>query len=143
MDNEDITVLPPHLFVNTTDLLSMEQRVYDEQGEHEEQMKNLQKEHPLDLVNQKWFNRGRPVVPDDEELKRGILRHFHDHELAGHPGIANTMMAVTREFWWPEIRQFTTVYVRGCAVCQSTKPNTVRPKPPMLPITHKQQQYPF
>jgi hypothetical protein len=34
----------------------MEQRVYDEQGEHEEQMKNLQKEHPLDLVNQKWFN---------------------------------------------------------------------------------------
>ena len=57
-DNEDIMVLPPHLFVNTTNLLSMEQRVYDEQGEHEEQMKNLQKEHPIDLVNQKWFNRG-------------------------------------------------------------------------------------
>ena len=55
-DNEDITVLPPHLFVNATDLLSVEQCVYDEQGEHEEQMKNLQKEHPLDLVNQKWFN---------------------------------------------------------------------------------------
>ena len=88
-DNEDITVLPPHLFVNATDLLSMEQRVYDEQREHEEQMENLQKEYPLDSVDQKWFNRGRPVVPDDEELKREILRHFHDHELAGHPGIAN------------------------------------------------------
>jgi hypothetical protein len=72
----------------------MEQRVYDEQGEHEAQMENLQKEYPLDLVDQKWFNRGRPVVPDDEELKREILRHFHDHELAGHPGIANTVMAV-------------------------------------------------
>ena len=107
-DNENITVLPPHLFVNATDLLSMEQRVYDEQGEHEEQMKNLQKEHPLNLVDQKWFNRGRLVVPDKEELKREILRHFHDHELAGHPGIANTIMAVTWEFWWPEIRQFTT-----------------------------------
>ena len=43
------------------------------------------------------------MVPDDEELKREILRHFHDHELAGHPGIANTIMAVMREFWWPEI----------------------------------------
>jgi hypothetical protein len=74
-------------------------------------MKNLQKEHPLNLVNQKWFNQGWPVVPDNEELKREILRHFHDYELAGHPGIANTMMAVTREFWWPEIRQFTTAYV--------------------------------
>ena len=83
------------------------------------------------------------MVPDDEELKREILRHFHDHELAGHPGIANTITAVTREFWWPEIRQFTTAYVRGCAVCQSTKPNTVHPKPPILPITHEQQQYPF
>ena len=40
-DNEDIMVLPPHLFVNTTDLLSMEQHMYDEQGEHKEQMKNL------------------------------------------------------------------------------------------------------
>ena len=28
-------------------------------------------------------------------------------------------------------------------MCQSTKPNTVRPKLPMLPITHEQQQYPF
>ena len=36
-----------------------------------------------------------------------------------------------------------TAYVRGCTVCQSTKPNTVRPKLPMLPITHEQQQYPF
>ena len=57
-DNEDITVLPPHLFINATDLLSVEQCVYDEQGEHKEQMKNLQKEHPLNLVNQKWFNQG-------------------------------------------------------------------------------------
>jgi hypothetical protein len=28
-------------------------------------------------------------------------------------------------------------------VCQSTKPNTVHPKPPMLPIMHDQQRYPF
>ena len=142
-DNEDITVLPPHLFINATDLLSVKQHVYDEQGEHKKQMKNLQKEHPLNLVNQKWFNQGWPVVPDNEDLKREILRHFHDHKLAGHPGIANTMMAVMWEFWWPEIQQFTTAYVRGCAICQSTKPNTVHPKPPMLPIIHEQQQYPF
>ena len=34
-DNENIMVLPPHLFINATDLLSMEQHVYDKQGEHE------------------------------------------------------------------------------------------------------------
>ena len=55
-DNEDIMVLPSHLFINAMDLLSMKQHVYDKQEEHKEQMKNLQKEHPLDLVNQKWFD---------------------------------------------------------------------------------------
>ena len=31
------------------------------------------------------------MVDGEEELKREILRHFHDHELAGHLGIANTI----------------------------------------------------
>ena len=34
----------------------MKQHVYDEQEKHEKQMKNLQKEHPLSSVDQKWFN---------------------------------------------------------------------------------------
>jgi hypothetical protein len=63
--------------------------------------------------------------------------------MVGHPGIFNTAVAIMREFWWPEIQQFTTTYVRGCAVCQSTKPNTTQPKPPMMPITHDQPQYSF
>jgi hypothetical protein len=34
-------------------------------------------------------------------------------------------------------------YVRGCAVCQSTKPNTTRPRPPIMPIASEQKQLPF
>jgi hypothetical protein len=57
-DNENITILPPHLFANTTDLLSLEQLVYDTQEEHKEQMKELQKEYPLNQIGERWFNRG-------------------------------------------------------------------------------------
>jgi hypothetical protein len=56
MDNKNIMVLPPHLFINAIDLLSMKQCIYNEQGKHKKQMENLQKEHPLDLIDQRWCN---------------------------------------------------------------------------------------
>ena len=110
-DNEDVVVLPPHLFVNVVDTLSLEQEVYEAQKEHEEEVEELRKTHPFDQVNGHWFHKGRPVVPDERELQRRILQQYHDHEMAGHPGIANTMTAVMREYWWPEAKRFITAYV--------------------------------
>jgi hypothetical protein len=55
-NNENVTVLPPHLFTNATNLLSLEQLVYDAQEEHKEQIEELQKEYPLDQVGERWFN---------------------------------------------------------------------------------------
>ena len=83
------------------------------------------------------------MVPDRQELQRRILQQYHDHEMAGHPGIANTMIAVMREYWWPEAKKFITAYVQGCATCQSTKPNTVCPKPLIMPIISEQVLTPF
>jgi hypothetical protein len=85
------------------ELLSLEERVFDAQQEHGGQITNLRGEHALDEIDGKWFYQGRPVVPDEEELKKEILKQYHDHQLAGHPGIANTVVAVTREFWWPGV----------------------------------------
>jgi hypothetical protein len=142
-DNKDVIVLPEHLFTNATEILSLEQQVYEAQEEHEEQMKGLRKEFSMDVMEGKTFYQGRLIIPDEEELKRQILQQYHDHPLAGHPGIANTILAVAKEFWWPEIRKFATAYVRGCAICQSMKPGTTKPKPPLLPITTNERQNPF
>jgi hypothetical protein len=40
-DNEDIVVLPEHLFTNAAEILSLEQQVHEAQEEHEEQMREL------------------------------------------------------------------------------------------------------
>ena len=45
-----------------------------------------------------WFYKEWPVVPDKQELQWSILQQYHDHELAGHPGIANTTVAVVHEY---------------------------------------------
>jgi Integrase zinc binding domain len=69
---------------------------------------------------------------------------YHDHESAGHPGIFNTYASVARDYWWPDMKRFIVQYVKGCTVCQSTKPNMVQPKVPVYPITtDKEHAYPF
>jgi Integrase zinc binding domain len=62
---------------------------------------------------------------------------------AGHPGILKTYTMVKEDFWWPNQQDFITKYVQGCAICQSTKSGTTRPKVPLMPITPKEQAPPF
>ena len=66
-------------------MLSLDQEVFKEQEDHPEQMEELRKGYPLDQVDRHWFCKGRPVVPDKQELQRSILQQYHDHNLAGHP----------------------------------------------------------
>jgi hypothetical protein len=97
-DNEEVIVLPEHLFANATEILTLDQQIEDAQRIHEQQMDKWKQEFTMEVINERYFYKGRLVVPDDEELKRKVLRQFHDHQLAGHPGIANTIIAVAREF---------------------------------------------
>ena len=41
------------------------------------------------------------------------------------------------------MKKFVVQYVKGCATCQSTKPNTVRPRIPLLPIAPAEGAVPF
>ena len=41
------------------------------------------------------------------------------------------------------MRQDVTDFVKGCAVCQSTKPRMTQPKPPLYPITTEPGTLPF
>jgi hypothetical protein len=95
------------------------------------------------MIEEKKFYHGKAILPEDNKLKRWVLQQYHDYQLVGHPRITNMVTAVTREFWWPEVWKFVTVYVRGCAVCPSTKASTTWPRLPLLPIMSTEQQNPF
>jgi hypothetical protein len=68
--------------------------VFEAQQEHPEQLRELRKGYAIDTIDGKDFYWGRIIVPDHDELKREILRYYHDHQLAGHPGITNTVITV-------------------------------------------------
>jgi hypothetical protein len=61
--------------------------------------------------------------------------NFHNLSSAGHPSIAKTIDAITPYYWWPDMCNFVTQYIKGCATCQMNKVNTHPTKPPLCPIT--------
>jgi hypothetical protein len=67
------------------------------------------------------FFKGKNYVPKDDELRKDILRMFHDHKTAGHPGELETYNSVAENYWWPGLRSYVKNYVKGCGICQQFK----------------------
>ena len=76
----------------------------------------------------------RIYVPDSEPLKVDILCKAHDGRTAGHFGQTKTLEAVSRDFYWPQMRNFIDDYVRTCETCQRTKPPHHKPYGLLSPL---------
>jgi hypothetical protein len=72
---------------------------------------------------------------ENNDLRKGVLHHFHSSKTAGHPGITKTIQLIQPHYWWPHMKDFITAYVKGCAMCQMNKINTHPTQPPLFPIT--------
>src|ERR1700749_790255 len=143
-DNEKVVVLPPALFVNAADTTTLEDEVVELQNTLGMFTLNWQKDYP-EIKHREGllYHQDRLVVPPHDKPYKKLLQQYHDHPIAGHPGISNTYKALSRDFWWPEIRTYVTNYVKGYATCQSTKPNMTKPKTPLQPIPTDQKANPF
>ena len=90
-----------------------------------------------------WYQGERLMVIEDNHLQRGIMALYHDSLTGGHPGILKTCLMIAKDYWWPNLKEFITNYIKGCAICQATKSKTTNPKPPLYPITTEQMARPF
>jgi RNase H-like domain found in reverse transcriptase/Integrase zinc binding domain/Reverse transcriptase (RNA-dependent DNA polymerase) len=124
LDNQDVTVLPPHLFIYASTVLDLEQLVLDAQLAHPDLLHSWASHFNLSESASAWYHGSALVVMEDNELRREVSSLYHDHRLAGHPGILKTLDLLTHDYWWPTVKDFVTSYVKGCAVCQSSKANT-------------------
>ncbi|EJD32555.1 DNA/RNA polymerase, partial [Auricularia subglabra TFB-10046 SS5] len=61
--------------------------------------------------------KNRIYVPDSADLRLRVLRDKHDHPLAGHPGQNKTLKMISREYYWPDLRDFVRKYVQSCVTC--------------------------
>ena len=72
--------------------------------------------------------------PEDLKQWRKILQLYHNHLLAGHPGISNTTHLLSQTYEGRGMKEFTEDYVRGCTVCQENKPCMTHQKALLQPI---------
>ena len=89
------------------------------------------------------FFKGRQYIPNEVQIRREIVRKFHDHETAGHPGELETYNQTREKYWWPGMRTFIKNYVKGCALCQQFKIRRNPTKPPLMPIEGPKTVEPF
>ena len=143
-DNQDVLVLPNSVFACAVSLSSLEQQVFDVQLLDLDLLASWRDLHPhMTTVDNHWFHCHVPIVVEDNALKREVLTQYHNHPLAGHPRIFKTYLLVSRDYWWPDLKQFVKNYVKGCATCQMTKSHTNKLKIPIFPITTERNSTPF
>jgi transposase InsO family protein len=83
------------------------------------------------------------VVPPDDALKRRILREYHDHWGAGHPGCDETIRKVQNNYFWPIQKTWIEQYVKGCTTCQQNKNLTHVTRTPLYKVTVPENAPPF
>jgi hypothetical protein len=144
-DNEDVTVLPDHMFARTSTTTDSETRFVPRftSSQDEETLRPWIDPHNLKKLNGEWWKEHRRVVTGNQELRHKIIYNHHDLVAFGHPGISRTTELVARFYWWPNMAKDVQEYVKGCAECQRHKINTQARKAPLSPITPVHEALPF
>jgi RNase H-like domain found in reverse transcriptase/Integrase zinc binding domain len=155
---EDKVVLPDNLFINLLDT-ELQERILNGK-ELDLDVKNaietLMEEGPTSLKNnlQDWkieeidgrkmiFFKGKNYIPKDLELRQDIVKMYHDHETAGHPGGLGTYNGIRQNYWWPWLWTFMKNYVQGCGTCQQFKINRSPSNPAYVVIEGANNTRPF
>ena len=112
-DNKNVTVIPPHKFVNLA--------IFDDND-------------ALLLI---------PRPKPSEERKCKIMVFTHMHPSAGHPGRDETIQKAKQVQSWDRMNTWITDYVKSCATCQQNKILTHWSKISLYRITTKEGTLPF
>ena len=53
-------------------------------------------------------------VPDNNDLKKVILREFHAKPYSGHPDYYKTLRSVKKFYYWPNLKRDVAEFVARC-----------------------------
>ena len=122
-DNVQVIALPSMLFAHALEVTDLKRACIQAQQQAAAQLDKWALMYPLNKQEDGswWCSNEQLVIMADDNLRRGIMTIFHDSNTTGHPGILKTTALISREYWWPQMKQFITKYIQGCTVCQATK----------------------
>ena len=137
--SEEEIAFPSPLFINKLAMEDTHSIIESTQHQYRESLQNLPH---LELRNNLYYYNSR-LIPENNELRQGVLSLYHDSITTEHPGIRQMLDAIAKDYWWPNLKASITDYIKGCATCQSNKPRTNQPKVPTRPIPLENANLPF
>lgn len=153
-DNEDRIMLPDHVFAQLLDVdLSSRLKALVEKDRTILDVRNAlhgKTLPPFRSALQDWeeregllFFKDRCYVPMNEDLRRDLIRIYHEHPACGHGGKFKTLELIKRDYWWPGMHTMVGRFVEGCATCQQNKVITHPSAPAINPIPSLPNARPF
>jgi hypothetical protein len=85
--------------------------------------------------------RGKVYVPNDQDIRRDLVKIHHDTLEAGHPGEYKTIELITRNYWWPGMTTYIKTYVQTCDTCNRKKTSTRKSPGKLHPIPPPNQPW--
>ncbi|GJV36444.1 retrotransposon-related protein [Tanacetum coccineum] len=73
--------------------------------------------------NSQLTRKGKIVVGNNPELRKELLKHFHEGVVGGHSGVKVTTHKICLMLYWKGLKKQVKQYVRECLVCQICKPD--------------------
>jgi hypothetical protein len=95
LDNQDVTVLPPHLFIHVSTVSDLEQLILDAQLAQPDLLHQWASHFQLTESDSAWYHGSALVVVEDNKLRWEVSSLYHDHRLVGHPSISKTLDLLT------------------------------------------------
>ena len=86
---------------------------------------------------------GRTIVPNIKEIRRAILRNYHNLPTAGCSGRDETLRKIQEHYWWPGAKDWVAEYIKGCTVCQQLKILMHKKHILLYPIPTEENMPPF
>ena len=90
---------------------------------------------PFTMEDDVVLKHGLIYVPAQDAIKTQVLQAHHDAPLAGHLGQDKTYELISRNYTWPNMRQWVNEYINTCETCIRNKTPRQRPHGPLKPLT--------
>lgn len=82
---------------------------------------------------------GKVYIPRSSSLKDTLIKEFHCSPIGGHGGIHKTLMRLSADFYWQNMRADVSNYIKMCVICQQVKALNTNPYGLLQPLEIPQQ----
>lgn len=95
----------------------------------------------LQVRNGRLFMKDQLFVPKDTEVRLRLMQLHHFPPRLGHPGYKSMFEVMSRNYYWPRMRQDLYIFVRACHTCTSARGDNVKKQGFLQPLDPPERRW--